>query len=306
MNLGDTVNHDQANEIAEAYLKRWNLSNSPDERLDNFREQFFSWLSQIPQKAHPAIIKLLDSFNYYTHEKTNGLLVSLHAILVERYHLADDDTIYTFVKSKRQKSNSSNDYWTEYKYLNGLNKEICIVDPDSLESIYWDEIHNIVFIDDCCGTGKTFCDYIEVRQDRYREKKVFFIALHMMLDAIEQIAEISEQLDISIEVINSVIQDKAFSPAVFEDEEKSAIAKKLIIQVSTDLAIPQKEILGFGNAESLMAFYNNTPNNTIGIIRYDTNNFFSIFPREKTVIPGWRANANRKKQRQIKNYNAAL
>lgn len=297
---------DNLHAIAEQHIQRWNPTKATDNRLDDFKRKFVEWLSQIPETVQPEVLRLLEGFQYYTHEKTNGLLVSLHELLLAEYSVHFDETIYTFIKSVKNITNSSNDYWTEYKLLNKLNKNVCIVDPDALDADEWEGIKNIVFIDDCSGSGKTFCDYITERQRRYQGKNIFFITIHIMDEANRQIQKTSGRLNLNIQIVNSTIQSKAFTSKLFGDDEKPVEAKDLVVRFSETVKIPRHEILGFEESESLMAFYNNTPNNTLGFLRYDTKCYFSIFPREKTVLPNWRKAAKEKQSRKIRNYNASI
>lgn len=293
-----------SNALATKYLTKWNSNNDSDKRLMFFNEKFNDWLEQIPIDVQPIVLKLLDNFCYYSHSRTNNLLESLHKILLNNYDITEDDTIYTFIKSKNGKSNSSNDYWTEYKGINNLNKEICIVDISEITDSEWTGINNIVFIDDCCGTGKTFTDYIGYNISRLNNKNIYFLSLHIMHEAKEKIEEFAVEHKLNIILINATVQYKAFTTNYFEDG--SVEAKQIIILSSKELGIPKAHILGFGDAESLMAFYNNTPNNTLGILRYDTDSYFSVFPREKIIKPSWRDLKQKKLERKAKNYNAIV
>lgn len=292
------------NKPVEYYLEKWNPSGSEDRRLNDLRDVFDSWLDQIPEDIQPVVHGLLEGLCYYTHDSANRLLRDLHLELCKKYHIKDDDTIYAFITSKDSRSNSSNDYWTEYKFINNIDSELCITNPDILEEEYWEYINNVVFIDDCSGTGKTFYEYICKRKDRYKGKKIYFIAIHMMKEAKEKISRVLKGL--SVTIISSETQEKAFTPRFFESEAKAEEAKKVISEVSKSFGIHRDHILGFANSESLMAFYNNTPNNTLGIIRFDTETYSSLFPRKRSFTPEWKKLGRKKKAREASNYNAKL
>lgn len=294
------------NKAVEYYLEKWNPSGAEDQRLNNLRDEFGSWLDQIPEDIQPLVHELLEGLYYYTHDYANELLHGLHLELCEKHCIKDDDTIYTFIEAKDSKSNSSNDYWTEYKFINKINTEICITNPDKLENEFWDHINNIVFIDDCSGTGETFYNYISKRKDRYIDKNIYFIAIHMMTEAIEEINKVLGELGILVTTISATIQEKAFTPFHFKNKTKADEAKKIISEVSHKFGIDKDHILGYANSESLMVFYNNTPNNTLGIIRYDTKTYTSLFPRRRSTIPGWKRLGRKKKAREASNYNAKL
>lgn len=290
------------NALANNYIKKWNPTGDLDKRLKVFNDDFEKWLSQIPENAIPVVLNLLDHFYYYSHRKTNELLACLHEMLVSDYQVSEDDTIYTFIKSHTGKSNSSNDYWTEYKGINQLNKEICIIDINKITIEQWAGINNIVFIDDCCGTGKTFTEFLSESLERYIEKKIYFVSIHIMHEAEIFINRFASDNNLHIYLINAMIQEKAFSNSCFGSGHEEA--KDLITETSQGFGIPNREILGYKASESLMAFYNNTPNNTLGMLRYDTDTYFSIFPRDKTTKPSWKNLGANKRSKKTQNYNA--
>lgn len=293
----------QNQELVLKYIGQWESSEIIDHRLQNFSDEFENWFNQIPDTAKPIVLKLLDNFYYYSHAEANKYLIQLHERLVNEYSILDDDTIYLYIKSKDGISNSSNDYWTEYKLNNKINRNICIENPNIITDEQWNCIHNIVFIDDCCGTGKSFMGYLSKDIDKYRGKKVYFVSIHIMDNTIKTLEHFAEKEQLEIILINAVVQQKAFSSEHFNDQKDEA--KQIITDASTSFGIPENHILGFDNSESLMAFYNNTPNNTLGIIRYDVENKYkSIFPRNNDKKPSWQMLNKAKKSREAKNYNA--
>lgn len=296
------MDRSQSDILAAQYIAKWNLNNPNDGRLTYFYDKFYDWLQQIPKDVQPIVLKLLDNFCYYSHAKANCLLQSLHKNLIKDYNITEDDTIYTFIKSKNGKSNSSNDYWTEYKGINSLNTEICIIDISEINKGQWGGIKNIVIIDDCCGTGKTFIDYIEKNMDRFIGKNIYFVSLHIMYEAKENIDKFATEHKLHIFLINAKVQHKAFTANYFESDSDEA--EQSIIQVSENIGVPKDYILGFKKSESLMGFYNNTPNNTLGILWHDSAPYFSIFPRKVNAKPSWRNFQKNKQERQTKNYNA--
>ena len=124
-----------------------------------------------------------------------------------------------------------------------------------------------------------------------------------MNEAKNKIVDLAKKYNLNIEIISFFSQDRAFSSHYFKNKDESIEAKGKVVEFSKKVEIPPREILGFKDSESLMAFYNNTPNNTLGFFRYDTNNYFSIFPREKMIAPGWRQAARDKQLRREKNYS---
>lgn len=281
-------------------LRNWCAKGELDSRLMDFEANFEKWLLQIPEKNRSTVITLVENLEYYSHRTTNMWLRNLHKQLTENTKITDENTIYVFIKSKYGKTNSSNDYWTEYKAINNINKNICIEDMDAMEDDDWLHIDNIIFIDDFSGTGKSFTNELEKNTRRYENKNVYFITINIMTVAIENIQKYCSENNINITLLSAFKHEKVFNCDIFDNNEK---AKAEITSVSKELKIPKNEILGYHKSQALIAFYNNTPNNTLGIIRYNTQTYISLFPRKDDKVPGWLEMKKKRMLRKTANYN---
>lgn len=286
-------------ERKESYLSRWSNGKELDERLMSFSEKFETWANQIPQKNLVTVFVLLDNLHYYSHSTTNSCMKELHLKMLKEHDVTDDNTIYVYIKSKDGQTNSSNDYWNEYKYINRINKHICFENMDAIEEDAWDYIQNIIFIDDFSGSGNSLTDELEKNPKRYENKNIFFITICAMQMSIENISIYCREHDINYYPMTIEIHNKAFEQEFFENNQ---IAKKEITDMSIGFKIPYKKIMGFEDSQSLVVFYNNTPNNTLGFIRYDTDTYKSIFPRSNDPRPSWQTMKNRSIRRKNTNY----
>lgn len=270
-------------EMLTVFREKW--GGEFDQRLCLFFDDFDSWLEQIPIDHQSTVMTLLRNLEYYSHNTVNDWLKRLHLKLLEHGNISINNTIYGFIKSKYGITNSSNDYWMEYKLINGLNKNTCVENMDAIDDEEWDCIRNIVFIDDFSGSGKSLIDELKKKPERYRGKTVFFITINIMLAAMKRISDYSEENGIEIIIISAFFQKKAFERGLFGDEKAAA---EEIRSMSKGLGIPEKEIMGFKKSQALVALYNNTPNNTLGFIRYNSYDYTAPFPRTDDELPSWR------------------
>lgn len=288
-------------DLKSTCLERWrNGDKSLDERLQACDKNFESWYEQIPESNRPTVATLIEHLEYYSHRTTNAWLKALHGRLLKCPNVTSENTIYAFLKSKDGKTNSSNDYWTEYKAINQLNKNICIENMDVLDPEDWQYIQNIVFIDDFSGTGNTFIQEIQKHHARYVGKNIYFITINTMINAAQKIEKYCAENGISIVLLSVLNQEKAFERDLFEDNEK---AKEEIRTMSSKFSIPKQAIFGYGKAQALVVFYNNTPNNTLGFIRCDTEKYNSLFPRRDDAPPTWMKMRKARHRRNVTNYN---
>ena len=298
--IGKLIMTENYEEIKKACLEKWQDEFEIDKRLQYFCNSFHDWLEQIPESAKHIALTLIQNLEYYSRPVANRWLHHLHSELTSRSHVTDENTIYAFIKSEDGKSNSSNDYWTEYKAINEVNAEICYENTNAISTEEWEYIENIVFIDDFSGSGSSFIDELSKDSSKYKRKNVYFIAINIMRIAISEIKRFGEQENINIVMLIGSYQEKAFERNLFENDDD---AKNMIKKMSKQLKIPKNDRLGWKKCQSLVAFYNNTPNNTLGFIRYDTDTYRSLFPRRNDKKPAWQTMKRDLEKRKMANYN---
>ena len=287
--------------IKEICKNKWAAGFEIDARTKAALDKFDIWLSQIPDEYKELSLILIQNLEYYPQKLTNKVLIELHNKLKELPNISDDNTIYAYIKSKDGKTNSSDEYWTMYKLFNNLNREICYENINAIEICQWRYVKNIVFIDDFSGTGQSFIKELQKSEKRYVGKNIYFITICIMEDAIQKIKDYSQNKNINILSIYYYMQKKTFTRDLFKDNVN---AKNLLLMLTAYLKIPKQESpLGFNESESLVDFHNNTPNNTLPVIRYDTKEYTSLFPRRNDRKPSWYSMKSGKKCRKTANYN---
>lgn len=268
-----------------------------DEKVSGLENNVNDWLNQMPKELQEIVIELLSNFEYYSHERVNNILVNLHSEIKRIEGIVFDNTVFSVLHSQRRTYNSSYEYWIEYKNLNNINKNIAIPNIKDLEPEAISMIDNYVFIDDCSGSGKTFIDYLENIVEILDGKRIIYLVVHIMEEALQEIEIFKEKNKVDIVVIYYNKSDKAFNMCELKEKDKTTF-----ISESKILGINKNYILGYKETESLISFYNNTPNNTLGLFWWDSQMYSSIFPRKDEKKPKWQYANNKKKNRQNQNY----
>ncbi len=226
---------------------------------------------QIPDEYIEVILALLKELKYYTKKRANCILVDLHKQLKSNSNYTIDNTVFAYIKSKDGISNSYNDYWTEYKQLNMLNRKICFENLKAIPEYAWKYIENIVYIDDFSGSGKSIIDELTKYKDQFKGKNVYIIIVCAMETAVNNLKKFGETHGINIRFIYSQIFKKAFEQNYFSDNNE---AKDKYLSFANSKKIGS--ILGFEETEALVSFYNNTPNNTLGFIYYQSDVYYPL------------------------------
>lgn len=280
-------------------LKKWKIDEGHALKM---RNNYNKWIGQMPENMTYILAELLKHFDYYSHEMVNKYLVDLYAKLKENDSLNDDNMIYTVLANQGGRYCSSYDYISEYRILNNVSKYI--IYPNLEELIRTGSIEcisNIILLDDFCGSGKTLIDFIKRHINVLKDKNIYYMVIHAMEQGIRNIEEFAEQEGINVYVIYEKCTDKAFSMCTYIYDKKAEFEKE-----SINLGIQKNYVLGYDNTEALIAFYDNTPNNTLGIFWQDRRGHSSLFHRSKDKRPSWQ-NLNKKQgERANRNYNRDL
>ena len=301
---GDNIMLDKS-AVFSRCLERWDAS---DHRTEYFIEHFDEWLSQLPEDIQYVTLELLERFQYYSQAKTNEYLFQLRPKLEQTDSFDESQTIYTPLASTRGIPNSSDDYLYTYKQIHKISKfriarDLKTYSPEKLASAI-----NVVIVDDYCGSGKSLREFLENNIEFLQNKKIYYLVTYIMEDALKELKLTASDLNLAIEVVYINIGCKAFENELFSENAEKFRSE--IKKYSKKLNIHSNYALGKYGSEALVAFHNDTPNNTIGLFWFDSNKYFSIFPREFENTEGLKrptpsSMKSHKATRTIQNYRSA-
>ena len=286
----------ETNDIIDTFevcKKRWEIQDNQNRFFSRYPE----WVQEMPEALAEIINSLMQGFDYYSHSMVNRKLKISHKDLQEMCGVEFNNTIYCVLPNKKGRINSGYEYLIEYRYLNELSKYVVFPNLKEVPQEYFENIENIVFIDDFCGTGKTFKDYIKTVEEIVQGKKIYYLVIHIMQKAIENIKEYGESRNLSIHVLYQTCTLKAFERNFQLSEQRDEFKN-----LSIECGVSTKDVFGFKNTEALVAFYNDTPNNTLGIFWKNTEKNNALFPRVNDKKPDWMEMRKAKKSRNASNY----
>lgn len=204
-----------------------------------------------------------------------------------------DNTAYIPLKNPVNHGNSSYAYLSDFAVINHINKKSILYDIEKMLSHNdYTELKNLVIIDDICGTADTFLKYIKNNLTIFKNKRIFYCVIVVMENAKKRIHDFAKDNGLDIEVLSHEVQKKAF------EIQKLKGFKNSYELICNEKKIDQDLIFGYKDSESLVSFYNNTPNNTLALFWQDTIDNKPIFPRKYTPTPFW---MNKQKENRRKN-----
>lgn len=278
--------------IKKQCMDKWGQK---DEKVEQFEMNFDQWSIFSNDEDGKICLDLLKKFDYYSKQKVNIELKEMHKELLGILGFNSDYTIYTIIKHRNGRINSSMEYFWEYTHMNQIESDSCIEDISSINDEEYRNVKNVVIIDDCIGSGRTTKDFLEKYKARLIGKKIYLILVHLVIESACKLANFAEKNGYKLTILCRNKREKVFSK-----EEDSEIKEKFVA-LSESRKIPKKYILGDKHVEALMAFYNNTPNNTLGIFWYKTEKNAPLFLRRKDRRSSWRLKES-KVERKQQNY----
>ena len=275
--------------LKSSCIDRWRDSDFENNELDNrlikVLDIFEKWFKQIPKDSQSTVKPLLENLKYYSRKNVTKKLQELHNRLIDNYNLNDIDTVYTSLEFETKEIKSSSIYVHEYCLVNNIPVKSCIPNISDIikNKLLWSAKNNIVFIDDYVGTGGTVISHLRKYLDEYENKTIYLIVINLMEEARIAIDDWIVRKNAFRTMPNNIIfipfdeDKKAFERNIFNDDNSA----KEILEIMCDDFLMNREItLGYEDSQSLVAFYNNTPDNTLGFIQHDIAYGYSpIFPR---------------------------
>ena len=240
-----------------------------------------SWLSGFPEEEQKLMLDLLSNFHYYSEKRINEKVEELYKEFVESYTGNPADVIFTKI-IKEQGASFSDIFSSAFWFQNNLYD---YMEPNILSLLEEGSVPGtLVIVDDYSGTGKTFIKTIDKFIEKNRDiitTSLYFLTLHITQRAIKQIEEYSKEIGVQIKIISLEISDEAFKSGYLFEEGQAFKHKKYYSDICTRHSINKKFVFGFEDVASLVAFYYNTPNNTLGLFWHDLTDFIALFPRHK-------------------------
>lgn len=268
-----------------------------DKKIEEFEINFDKWCIFPTDEDEKICLDLLKKFDYYSKSRVNLELQKLHKQLEEIWDLKSDDTVYTIIKNKYGKINSSMEYLLEYRLINDIENNLCREDITCIQEEMYKNIDNVVIIDDCIGSGQTTREFFEKYKARLIGKKIYLILIYAVSEFANELEKFAKDNGYTLTILCANLNEKAFS----ENEDNEI--KEKFITISQNRKIPKDRILGRDEVEALVSFYNNTPNNTLGIFWCQTEKNVPLFKRNNNKRV-WDKNA--RKQQNYRNAGVNL
>jgi hypothetical protein len=240
-------------------IKKWNGTIISQDKIE-------SWLSNfITNKDRIVALKLLDKLRYITYQEIRPFITAAYNSLLSSINA--DNLINCYISTIGNLPSGSTHLAKLFQEENQI-EDYLFIPFENLESLIetGDKKDTLVLIDDFVGSGNTYIQWYEDHRallDSF--PKVFYVSLTGLQKGINNIERENKTKVICANIFD---EDEQVIDGTLFLEDKPQV-EELIKKYSSRIA--SKYVYGYDNSQLLLAFENNIPNNSIGILWWSKN-----------------------------------
>lgn len=193
-----------------------------DDRINFALDNFDEWISNYDKEEKELLVKLLQNFDYYSHSSIVAIMEQLNLKIVKEYGISSEDSVISVVRKADGKLNSSYEYWLLHRMISSFGKGMYCDSINDIAEEYWKNIHKVVYLDDCCGTGEQFTKFIKRQQKSFDNKQIILVVIEAVEDAKSYIKSELAKQGLNVEIVVHNTKGKALKNMI-EQEKKCFI-----------------------------------------------------------------------------------
>ena len=257
-------------QIAHEFEKKYDLS---DRYMINFKERLSKWLKNFKTyEEKNAFLKLLEKYEYFNRIRVRDAFYEMYKqCITNNLEIAET---YILSMCKEREADSSLEYIgliREMDRIYNLNFYNDTILYDISRIKHKNNVKNILFFDDICGTGGTVIKYIQKNEKLLIDKNVYLNFCVLTKCSLDKLNEFKKQYTFIKQINYFKLKGKSLDDDKILDENY----RKKVENIENSLWNKgSKNILGYENSQLLITFFHNTPNNTISSFWY-SKKFYS-------------------------------
>lgn len=260
-----------------------------DKKLSKLEEKIVEWLTPIPAEDRSYFLHLFQYFQYFNRGRIIEWFEKAYVDYMN-YNLDGSETLFLPVCSFGGVMNGALSLFDCMNEADvALSKNRMAAQPrDFYDENIISEFSKIVLIDDIVGSGDTLIDFLERTSikcpDFFLYKSIYILPIFCLEKGKENVLGYAKDMSLDITFLHTGSLDKIFdNPNIYPDNEQARKAKKVIKRYEKKVASKDVYTFGYKRSETLIAFYFNTPNNTLSTFHEKNEQipWYPVFPRKK-------------------------
>ena len=245
-----------------------------------FSERIERWLCAFSEEERPLLLNLLGHFLYYSEKRIKEKACILYEKFSKEY--GEEKNVVYIPTIKQYGVGYSSLFFDNFWLVNDLYD---YAERNIISMLKEDIVpEKIAIVDDYSGTGNTIVTTLTeliCANERIRSAQIYVIVQHITKRALEFLQSASSSLSLKLHVIYLDYSEEAFKPDYLFERVESEKKRLSYESICHRLDIEESNMLGYEEVQSLVAFYYNTPNNTLGLFWKDLNEFTALFSRHR-------------------------
>jgi broad specificity phosphatase PhoE len=248
-------------------------------------DEVINWVLQFAEKDQTLAIKLFLSLKYFNFGEVTRLCKALYAYIPET--VRTDHVKFVGLGTAADSGGmlmyhyrvNNNIPESSFTTVDGLREQL------SLGYASQDKLQRLIFLDDFIGTGGQAIELLSRELKEILVKGNFqYVGLHALVGFAESVKRIKKETGVDVLVAHTLTdKDKVFHEAsdMLTDDY---FDRQNMKDTMTDYGHHLYPIgpLGYGGTQALIAFFYNTPNNTLPVIWARSDRWMPLLPRAET------------------------
>lgn len=262
-------------QVASDCVERWGV----DKKTENFSGKLGRFVSQLQDNNElgEILIELVKHYNYYTRKQIEIILQDIYNQIQFDLKLNRKETIYSRIEDD-SKIDSSNNLLEEFKIINEIPNSYSHA-IEKLDINQFNDITNVIFIDDIIGSGKTIEKFLKKNKTKLTKVNIYIFCIEILEEGKKFLEDYINKEQLSCTIIPVNIHSRAFNNVNIFNQYRTEKEQKLRQFEETLFGSNRKFVMGFENSQAIVSFYRDTPNNTLGSFWYSGANWTGLFPR---------------------------
>lgn len=243
-----------------------------------FEHQIDQWLLQFEKDEQEFLLECLKRYSFFRASEYKYGQKFLYSKLVSLLpNWKDKSFIFKIYKNEASYSdNFFNDFWL----TNNIKNE-CKQNIEDYEE-YYDQLDNLIFIDDFMGSGNTIIKYLSCIFEKYnilKKKKIVLLAMYLTNSAELALKNFAMDRSVDLTILYYKKGDKFFKEGRYYSGQQLKDKIAIYEKICNSASISEKFRYGYENSQSLFTICDNTPNNTLAIFWESNKNYDSLMKR---------------------------
>lgn len=256
------------------FIKKW----YDDREGLVFEHRIDQWLLQFEKDEQEFLLECLKRYSFFRAAEYKYGQKFLYSKLVSLLpNWKDKSFIFKIYKNEASYSDKFfNDFW----FTNNIKYE-CKQNIEEFEECY-DQLENIIFIDDFIGSGNTIIKYLSCIFEKYnilKKKKIVLLAMYLTNSAELALKNFAMDRSVDLTILYYKKGDKFFKEGRYYSGQQLKDKIAIYEKICNSASISEKFRYGYENSQSLFTICDNTPNNTLAIFWESNKNYDSLMKR---------------------------